>query len=117
MKIGSLWLVTIYGWIAEEILKVPNIIYSWIAYTPANDIFLIGGTNDLEYSKLSSSCFKVEAKSGWFFKCSSMYSPWCNFGITISLNRMCIYVAGGDVSLNESTEECEMYDIEKNVWY
>lgn len=117
MKIGSLWRITIYGRIAEEILKVPNIIYARIAYTPANDIFLIGGTNELEYSKLSSSCFKIEAKTGRFFKCSSMNGPRCNFGLTISLNRMCIYVAGGDISLNESTSECEMYDIEKNVWY
>ena len=45
-----------------------------------------------------------------------MSNPWCNFGITISLNWWCIYVAGGDESINDSTSTCEVYYIDQNEW-
>ena len=45
-----------------------------------------------------------------------MTNEWCNFGITISLTRWSIFVVGGDESLNDSTNTCEVYNIDENRW-
>lgn len=65
---------------------------------------------------MSNRVFRVEPNSGKFYNAESMQTARCNFGVTVTTLMNKIIVAGGDISLTETTNLVESYDYEENEW-
>ena len=98
------------------ILSVPTILMCRIAYLPDGRAYILGGTSDFDYTVVSKKVFLVDAKEGNFYNAQPMTTPRCNFGIWVNPLNKTIIVAGGDLSLSETTNHAEMYDWEEDMW-
>ncbi|CAI2364609.1 unnamed protein product [Moneuplotes crassus] len=117
LKSENLHKVSIHSTLmTPPILSCPTILYARIAYFPDDSLYLLGGTSDFEYRQVSKMMFKVNPGTSKFFNAEPMLQARANFGITVCIHTKKIFVAGGDLSLTNTSNEAEYYNCEENTW-
>ena len=102
--------------IKPQCFKAENLWMYRLVYTSDQKLYIIGGCNNDEYSHVYPRTRKIDIKKRNSLIVAQMSTARANFGVCLSDDESKIFVAGGDISFDEITDEVEMFDIQADKW-
>ena len=102
--------------IKPQCFRAENLCMYRLVYTSDQKLYIIGGCNNDEFSHVYSRTRKIDIKKRNSLIVAQMTTPRANFGVCLSDDESKIFVAGGDISFDETTDEVEMYDAQADKW-
>lgn len=91
----------------QKVVTVPT--------TRSTRVFLLGGSKDSEGKQAINNCYEVTSKKT-MNACEKLTSAKLSFATAISPDAKQIFIAGGSTGENRSTNECEVFDVNKKKW-
>lgn len=79
-------------------------------------VFLMGGAKDSEGKQAINYCYEVNANRKTMSPCDKLATPKLSFAAALSPDAKNIYIAGGSTGENNSTNECEVFNVSKKKW-
>ena len=96
--------------------RAENLCMYRLMYTSDQKLYIIGGSSNDEYSHVYPRTRRVDIKKRNSMVIGQMFTPRANFGVCLSNDESKIYVAGGDISLEETTDDVEVFDTLTDKW-
>ncbi|CAI2380946.1 unnamed protein product [Moneuplotes crassus] len=99
-----------------QIFRAENLSFFKLLHNNKDQIYLLGGANNDEMGRVYSKTRRVDFTACRSEIIAKMNTARCNFGAIFSQDHKKIYVVGGDVSYEMTTDHTEVFDISKNEW-
>lgn len=104
--------------VEEEIMKLKLHLQKVVTIPTARStrVFLLGGSKDSNGKQAINNCYEVDISKKSMKACEKLTTPKLSFATAISPDAKHIYVAGGSLGENRSTNECEVFEVSKKKW-
>ena len=113
----DVYMVDISGVILKpQCFRAENLCMYRLVYSNDQKLFIIGGSNNDEYSYVYPRTRRVDILKRNSMVVAEMHTSRANFGVWVTTDQTKIFVAGGDISLEQTTDEVEVFDVAHDWW-